>query len=587
MKKINILSTIRSRIVIGFFLLLVIIIFSELVAYYRIKRLPNIIAINAITQGFTKLQKEEIALKATAAEFILREKNNLTFFKTGQSDFLNRYQKSLNALHQHIETVQNQSKALGLTDVEEISTFKEALTEYDTIFRSVVAKVKERGYDKFGIIGQFDNAIMDLVRHDFGADNVAILNLQLYVKEYLLSGTKGATNNVSNEIYNFSTVIEKYVRDDQVESVITSLTNYENTFKKLVDTDEQLGTYSGQGLAKNLFTAASAMDASVQLPEMQATITQTYSSFSSQIYFSILLITSVAILFAIGISWWLNRTIVQPFGQIKKVIGNLGQGEIPSKLNSIELHDLNEIVIALNSLICGIKDHHEFADKIRQGNFNASFNNLSDKDVLGKSLLSMRDSLFQFDKENKQRAKVAQGIAQFAEILRNASTDFKLLGRQIVSKLAKDLEVNLVGLYLTNDDDELIDLIASYGFDHEKLTLKQIDKGNGLIGQSITSRETILLSPVPKTYYVKISSGLGQSTPTALLITPLKYNDQTLGAIEVASLKPIEEFQRLFLEKIAESIASTIHMLKTNEQNNQLLKGGHPTTAKHPENLYQ
>src|SRR5258707_8020805 len=275
--KINLLSTIRSRIVIGFFLLLVIIILSELVAYYRIRRLPNIIAINVITQGFTKLQKEETSLKAIAAEFILREKNSVSFFKTGQSEFLDRYQKSFQTLHQNLENVQKQTLDMDLNEAEEIASFKQALNEYDTIFRSMVAKIKERGYDKFGIIGQFDNAIMDLVRHDFGADNVAILNLQLYVKEYLLSGNKGTTNNVSNEIYNFSTVIEKYVRDDQVESVINSLTNYENTFKKLVDTDDQLGTYSGQGLAKKLFSAASVMDAAVQLPLTQAKIDQTYS----------------------------------------------------------------------------------------------------------------------------------------------------------------------------------------------------------------------------------------------------------------------------------------------------------------------
>src|SRR5258708_27188947 len=125
--KINLLSTIRSRIVSGFFLLLVIIILSELVAYYRIRSLPNIIAINVITQGFTKLKKEETLLKATAAEFILREKNSLSFFKTGQIEFLNLYQKSFKALHQNLETVQKQTLELGLNKAEEVSVLKQAL----------------------------------------------------------------------------------------------------------------------------------------------------------------------------------------------------------------------------------------------------------------------------------------------------------------------------------------------------------------------------------------------------------------------------------------------------------------------------
>src|SRR5258706_14478332 len=124
----------------------------------------------------------------------------------------------------------------------------------------------------------------------------------------------------------------------------------------------------------------------------------------------------MAIVISIVISSWLNRTIVKPFHEIKKVIGNLGLGEIPPFLKPIKLKDVNEIVIALNSLISNIKDHHEFAATIGKGNFTASLKNMNEKDALGKALLNMRDSLYQFDLENRQRTWVAQGIAQFSDI---------------------------------------------------------------------------------------------------------------------------------------------------------------------------
>jgi len=306
--KINALSTLHSRITIAFLVLIGIVITSELIAYYRIRRLPNIIVINSIRQSLTKLQKEEVSLKGHAIEFILREKNNLDFFKTGQSQILTKYQKSLDLIRDDVKAIQKLTAESSLDEASEIASFRKSLTEYDTIFRTMVLKIKERGYDKFGIIGEFDNAIMDLVRHDFGADNVAILNLQLYVKEYLLSGNKGTTNNVSNEIYNFSTVIERYVKDDQVESVINSLSAYESSFKKLVAADEQLGTYSGQGLAKDLFSAATLLDAAVLLPGMQTQLNQTFSSVTFQIYFSVILVTCLAIVISIVISSWLNQS---------------------------------------------------------------------------------------------------------------------------------------------------------------------------------------------------------------------------------------------------------------------------------------
>jgi hypothetical protein len=564
--KINLLSTVHARITIAFFTLIVIILASELAAYYRIKRMPNIIAINAIRQDLTNLQKEEVSLKVFATEFILREKHNISFFKTGESHFLKKYQASLDLLHEDIAVIEKKTRESGVYDESEMQSFHIALNAYDTLFRTMVTGIKERGYEKFGIIGEFDNAIMDLVRHDFGADNVAILNLQLYVKDYLLSGNKGATDDVSSEVYKFSTVIENYVKDEQVESVINSLSNYENSFSKLLAADEQLGTYTGEGLAKQLLSATTVLDQAVQLQKTQNELNHTYSSVSSQIYISIIAVTGMAIIVAFVISWWLNRTIVKPFRQIKNVIGDLGLGEIPVPLNPIRLRDLNEMVLALNSLIASIKEHHDFADNIGKGNLTTTFKNMSEKDVLGKALLNMRDSLFQFDLENRQRSWVAHGLAQFADIFRNSNEDFEHIGsRIIITRLVEHLGVQLAGFYLINEGaehDAYIELISSYGFEKEKITEKRIGLGQGLLGQAIVSRESIYLSPVPKDYYIRISSGLGDSVPNALLITPLKHNDLVIGAVEIASLSPIAEYQRLFVEKIAENIASYLSSLK-------------------------
>ncbi len=565
--KINLFNTVHSRMTIAFLALIGIILVSELAAYYRIKAMPNILAINSIRQDLTKLQKDEVSLKVFATEFILREKNNINFFSRGESNVLSSYKKSFAQVRQDLQSIERKTRQAGLDNAAEIASFERALIIYDTLFRTMVAGIKARGYGKFGIIGEFDNAIMDLVRHDFGADNVAILNLQLYVKEYLLSGNKGATNDVSSEIYNFSTVIEKYVKDEQVESVINSLSNYENSFTKLLQADEQLGTYNGGGLARQLMVATEAIDRTVQLSETQARLNRTYTSVSSQIYLSIMVVTGAAMLFALAISWWLNRTIVKPLRVIRNVIGNLGIGEIPTKLNPIRLRDLNEMVTALNNLIESMKERHEFADHIGRGNFTATFKSLSEKDALGKALLNMRDSLYQFDVENRQRTWIAQGIAQFADIFRNNHEHFERTGSRIfITRLVEHLNVQLAGVYLIRPDDDegdYLELISCYGFEKEKISDRKIGLGQGLLGQSVISRESVYLSPVPKDYYARISSGLGQSTPTALLITPLKHNDIVIGAIEVASLNPIVEYQRMFVEKISENVASYLSSMKT------------------------
>ena len=72
--------------------------------------------------------------------------------------------------------------------------------------------------------------------------------------------------------------------------------------------------------------------------------------------------------------------------------------------------------------------------------------------------------------------------------------------------------------------------------------------------------------------YVKITSGVGEALPRHLVIVPLKITEDVYGIIEIASFGPIQKYQIEFLEKLGESIASTIKNVKINESIEQLLE---------------
>lgn len=95
--------------------------------------------------------------------------------------------------------------------------------------------------------------------------------------------------------------------------------------------------------------------------------------------------------------------------------------------------------------------------------------------------------------------------------------------------------------------------------------------GEGLVGQCFLEQDIIYLTDVPKTY-ASITSGLGEATPTAVILIPLKVNDLTVGVMELASLKEYQEHERTLLQKFAESIASTITSVQVNERTKQLLE---------------
>jgi len=289
-----------------------------------------------------------------------------------------------------------------------------------------------------------------------------------------------------------------------------------------------------------------------------------------------LILAAITIVIGLSFAYFIIRSITVPVNFLKNIVIKLGRGElVEEKQSKFSKDEIGEMALAMDNLVNGLKSTTIFAENIGKGNYNTDYKPLSNQDVLGNALINMRNNLAQVAEEDKKRNWATEGLARFGEILRTNNNDIQKLSDEIIANLVKYLKANQGALYIIEDsidehEEAVMSMVACYAWDKKKFLNHKIHKGEGLAGQVWQEGESIYLTEVPSNY-IKITSGLGDANPTSVMIVPLKVNDQIFGVVEIAAFTLFQKFEIEFVEKIAESIASTVSSVKINARTQRLL----------------
>lgn len=283
------------------------------------------------------------------------------------------------------------------------------------------------------------------------------------------------------------------------------------------------------------------------------------------IFLDFILLTALLYLF--------YKYVIKPIEELEKdTIGLRQNFEIkPNELGKLT-HQVNEILEQL-------KDATEFVGTIGEGKLDFDYKHLDSQYAYGKnkladSLISMQSKLKDMNIEEQRRQWANEGLSKFVDILRSSNDNISTLGDKIISALVHYTGSNQGGLYILNDEDpnnKYLELISLFAFNTKKFENQKIRLGEGILGQTFLEKETTLLTEIPEEY-VRITSGLGDANPKALLIVPLKVDKDVYGIVELASFKQYQPHEIAFVEKLAETIASTLASVKAAQKNRNLIE---------------
>ena len=229
--------------------------------------------------------------------------------------------------------------------------------------------------------------------------------------------------------------------------------------------------------------------------------------------------------------------------------------------------------------------HHQlseaahFIETLEETTPASGFQYLRPEERLGKALLDMKSTVHVYREDETRRHWSAQGLAYFADLLRGHSDDLQVFGDQVMRHLVRYLEMNQGGLFVKTEAEgkTWLELVACYAYEKKKNAEKRLALGQGLVGQCALEQKMMVLTNVPD-QYITITSGLGEATPSCIVIVPLCWNQEVYGVVELASFHRLAEHQLAFLEKVAETIASSLATVQTNRHMHQLLQNSQQLT---------
>ena len=273
------------------------------------------------------------------------------------------------------------------------------------------------------------------------------------------------------------------------------------------------------------------------------------------------------------IALFIIQTVLRRIKYLKVKIREMSEGNLPEELPHSQ-DELNSIIKALNELVRNLKGITHFAEEVGKGQFDTEITVFENQGHLGESLAEMRTKLQNVAEQDKRRVWFNEGVAKFGDILRKNNDNIEDLSAKLISELVNYTNSNQGSIFIVDNQDERnikLVLKGAYAYQRQKYVEKELAPGQGLVGQAYLERDHIYLSEIPEEY-ISIRSGLGEAPPTHLLISPMKLNDEIFGIIELASFKPFEPYHIEFIEKVGESIASTIQGLQVSLETKSLLE---------------
>ncbi|UJF32718.1 response regulator [Paenibacillus hexagrammi] len=191
---------------------------------------------------------------------------------------------------------------------------------------------------------------------------------------------------------------------------------------------------------------------------------------------------------------------------------------------------------------------------------------------INDEMKDLAESTNQLLEKQEESRWLQERLTEIVTLLQGV-TETNMMGQLFMNKIAEMMDAAYGVFYIRSmkGPKKQLTKLASFAAQGDSAAGELIEWGEGLVGQCALENRIFHLTEVPNGY-ISISSGLGASNPSSLLIAPVEYNNQVVAVIELASFQFFSPTQLELFQEILQSFGTTIHSVESRVEVERLLR---------------
>ncbi|ALP37606.1 histidine kinase [Paenibacillus sp. IHB B 3084] len=368
-----------------------------------------------------------------------------------------------------------------------------------------------------------------------------------------VSEAKGELDDISASgakvlasLQNSSGTSEEQQQVDRVAVAWKEFLSYEERLVSLLGQDridEANAFRNSTGLPAQEEAMDSINDLAVfQDREIDSDMMQANQAYQESVQITTILMVA-GLLMGLLVILWVLPSIAKGLNIVNLMINGFGKGKYRaiSRMSVASKDEIGEVARVFQQMAGDLEEKRKFEHSVLQTQKDQTWLNANTARVT---------ELFRGVNSLEQVAQMF--ISEFTPILGGSYGAIYLQGKEV-----EDAQFKLYGSYAKESGEDSIKDV--------------IHVGEGLLGQSVQDRKPILITEAPDGY-LSIGSALGASKPVGIMIFPILFEDDCIGAVEVASLDRFSDLETKLFAQLVESLGIILNNIKGRMRVEQLLR---------------